>query len=926
MVSRFLVRLVTNLFCVILVPTMVFALQQESKVKGKIVDPAGNPITEANLTLLTAKGTQVAQTSPNSEGIFELSTISVGNYVLQVDAKGWSLQRLAVNVTETVETDINVQVSVSPVEDQVTITASAGEALQIFEYPRAISTASAEELRRRPVVSLPQGLREEPGIHVQQTTASQGSVFMRGLTGQRVVALVDGIRYNNTTFRPGPTQYLATVPIQSAGTVELVRGPASVQYGSDGLGGTINVIAEAPFFPTQQTEVHGQFGLQFGSADASGGSSFKVGIGNPRFNLTTAGFFTRVNDLKTGGGLDSHAAVTRFLGISSKVLGDRLQDTAFTQYGGEARLSLKPTLDQQITFTYLRNDLQNTRRYDQLNGGNGNLIQGFDPQTFDFFYARYQKQKVGFFDSLTGTFSFNRQRDDRQSQGGNGDQKATITTEFNKTDAFGYSLLASTHVGRNNILLVGADLYDEYVDSTAFTTNPVTKNSAIARGRFPNGARYKTFGFYAENTFDIIPRKLRLIGGIRYGATQFKTRAKDDPIINNRPVGLDASTRQDDVTFNVGVSVNPRPWLALYTNVNRGFRTPNVNDLGGVGITSNGFTVTANQASEIGAEIGNGAGPTARTTGLKLSALDPESIMNYEGGLKIKTDKIEASFGGFVADLEDVTVIRSLVVPGNAVGKTIAGQTIVSQSSTGVIFVAGSSQPVIARVNGGEVRFSGIEASTRVKLNKDFSFQANGFYLRSRDKNPPAQTPPPAGVVLIRKATDAPDFEGGLPPSGGFLSVKYQPSGKRYWVEMYSTLAGKQDRLSSTDINDQRQGATRSRSNIATFFNNGARARGLVGAGADGKMGTADDILIATGETLAQVQDRVLGGKSIMSAPFFLTTPGFATLNFRGGVRVGENSEFIFILENVLDKNYRVHGSGTDNPGINFATRYQLRF
>jgi outer membrane receptor protein involved in Fe transport len=925
MLSKFLAKLVVNLFCVMLVPTMIFAIQ-DSKVKGKIVDPSGNPITEANISLLTAKGTQVAQASANAEGVFELSSVSTGNYVLQVDAKGWSLQRLAVNVAENVETDLNVQVSVSPVEDQVTVTASAGEALEIFEYPRAISTASAEEMRRRPAVALPQALREEPGVHVQQTTASQGSVFMRGLTGQRIVALVDGIRYNNTTFRPGPTQYLATVPIQSAGTVELVRGPASVQYGSDGLGGTINVVAEAPFFTPQAIEVHGQFGLQFGSADVSGGSSFKVGISNNKFNLTTAGFFTRVNDLRAGDGLDSHAAVTRFLGISSKVLGDRLQDTGFTQYGGEARLSFKPTLDQQFTVTYLRNDLQNTRRYDQLNGGNGNLIQGFDPQTFDFLYTRYQKQKLAFFDIVTGTFSFNRQRDDRQSQGGNGDQRATITTEFNKTDAFGYSLVGSTRAGKNNILLLGADFYDEYVDSTSFTTSPVTNRSAIARGRFPNKARYKTFGFYAEDTLDLIPRKLRLVGGIRYGATQFKTRAKDDPIINNRPVGLDASTRQDDVTFNIGVSVNPKPWLSLYTNINRGFRTPNVNDLGGVGITSNGFTVTAAQAAEVGAEIGNGAGATARTTGAKLSTLDPESIMNYEGGFKVKTDRIDASFGGFVADLEDVTVIRSLVVPGNAIGKTIAGQQIVSQSSTGVIFVAGSSQPVIARVNGGEVRFSGIEASARVKLNADFSFQANGFYLRSRDKNPPAQTAPPAGVILIRKATDAPDFEGGLPPSGGFLSVKYQPSGKRYWVEMYSTMAGKQDRLSSTDLNDQRQGATRSRANIATFFNNGARARGLVGAGADGRFGTGDDILIATGETLTQIQDRVLGGSNIMSAPFFLSTPGYATLNFRGGLRVGENSEFIFILENVLDKNYRIHGSGTDNPGINFATRYQFRF
>ena len=159
----------------------------------------------------------------------------------------------------------------------------------------------------------------------------------------------------------------------------------------------------------------------------------------------------------------------------------------------------------------------------------------------------------------------------------------------------------------------------------------------------------------------------------------------------------------------------------------------------------------------------------------------------------------------------------------------------------------------------------------------------------------------------------------------GFVSVKYQPLGKRYWIEGYSTLAGKQDRLSSVDLDDQRQGATRTRTSIAGFFNNGARARGLIAPGPDGRLGTTDDVLQQTGETLQQVQNRVLGA-GITSAPLFLSTPGYATLNVRGGMRVGESSDVIFILENLLDKNYRIHGSGTDAAGVNFAVRYQLRF
>jgi hypothetical protein len=81
MLNRFLARLIVNLFCVMIIPTMVFAFQQEAKVKGKVIDPSGNPITEANLTLLTAKGTQVAQATPNSDGTFELSGVLTGNYV-----------------------------------------------------------------------------------------------------------------------------------------------------------------------------------------------------------------------------------------------------------------------------------------------------------------------------------------------------------------------------------------------------------------------------------------------------------------------------------------------------------------------------------------------------------------------------------------------------------------------------------------------------------------------------------------------------------------------------------------------------------------------------------------------------------------------------------------------------------------------------
>jgi hemoglobin/transferrin/lactoferrin receptor protein len=131
-------------------------------------------------------------------------------------------------------------------------------------------------------------------------------------------------------------------------------------------------------------------------------------------------------------------------------------------------------------------------------------------------------------------------------------------------------------------------------------------------------------------------------------------------------------------------------------------------------------------------------------------------------------------------------------------------------------------------------------------------------------------------------------------------------------------------RLSTLDLEDRRSGATRTRSSIQSFFRNGATARGWVTPGADGTSGTADDLLSATGETLAQVQARVLGA-GVTSAPLFNELPGFVTFGLRGGIRLGVH-EVIVSAENLADRTYRGVSWGLDGPGRSVAVRYQFRF
>ena len=115
-----------------------------------------------------------------------------------------------------------------------------------YETPRAMSVATKEEIRRRSPVTADAILREETGVQLQKTTYGQGSPIIRGLTGYHTLIMIDGVRLNNSTFRSGPNQYMATVDPGYVERIELVRGPGSVLYGSSAMGGVINVITHVP--------------------------------------------------------------------------------------------------------------------------------------------------------------------------------------------------------------------------------------------------------------------------------------------------------------------------------------------------------------------------------------------------------------------------------------------------------------------------------------------------------------------------------------------------------------------------------------------------------------------------------------------------------------------------------------------------------
>jgi hypothetical protein len=100
------------------------------------------------------------------------------------------------------------------------------------------------------------------------------------------------------------------------------------------------------------------------------------------------------------------------------VIDERLPDTEVTQYGGMLKMNYAINDDSQFIAGYMHTQQDDGKRYDQLLGGDGNLIADLRDLSLDLFYLKYDRANLGWFDHATLTYSFNTQREERVNQGG----------------------------------------------------------------------------------------------------------------------------------------------------------------------------------------------------------------------------------------------------------------------------------------------------------------------------------------------------------------------------------------------------------------------------------------------------------------------------------------------------------------------------
>ncbi len=879
-------------------------------VQGVVRDALGAAVGDADVVIATPERASIATARTDAVGRFQVDVPVAGVYLLIVTAPGFREARQAVTVTASALKWLDVTLHIAGLEEAVTVTAAPGLVQDARTAGQPVNVIDARQIMDRVSTVVAEAVTGEAGVQLQRTSPTMAGVFVRGLTGNKVNVFVDGIRYSNGAQRGGVNTFLDLIEPGMLESIEILRGPSSAQYGSDALGGSIQFLTRVPLVGGVNRRPWG------GSLSASGGTSHRNGGGElfgaysgRTVGLTMSLAGRKTGQLRTGRGIDSHAAVTRFLGVRSDVLmGDRLPSTEFDQAGGSLRAHWAVSDRSRVIASFARSHQDGGERYDQLLGGDGNLIAELNDLSLDFGSLRFERLGAGFADYLALTYSINRQREERVNQGGNGNATATIGHEPERTTVHGLQAALSKQLSPRAAITAGGDAYFERLTSEAFNVNPVTAAVSPRRPRIPDQATFRQGGAFVQSTFDVVPDRLRLLGAVRVGGVSYQARAADSPLVGGLPLWPDDALTASSPTFRASAVATPDESWTISASVSRGFRAPHMTDLGTLGVTGSGFEVAAPDVAGRGGFVGSTADADAVTTGDAVDQLGPETSLQYDGSIGYRRPRWRVEFTAFVNHIDGNIQKQALILPAGAVGTTLGGTAIVSQNANGVVFVAATTVPVLVRANFDRARIWGVEHSGHFTLAEPLSLQTVFTYLRAKDTL--------TGL--------SPNIEGGTPAPEAYLMARWQRPQSRWWVEPYLHVAWQQTHLSSLDLGDRRTGAGRSRASIQAFFRNGARHRGWIGAGSDGTFGTADDVVIATGETLAHIQDRVLGA-GVNASSLFTAIPGYATTGIRVGVKAGRHQLSVH-AENLTDTNYRGISWGVDGPGRGLSARYSFSY
>lgn len=531
------------------------------------------------------------------------------------------------NPTETKSTEDPVAPEIAVLTTQITVTATRS-AEQVSTIPQTVSILTSETINRTQARTPNQMLREEPGIWSVQV-ANQGSPIVRGQIGNRVLYLWNGIRINNGAIFSGPNGFFNQIPPGSVERMEVIHGPGAVQYGSDAVGGAINIITRNIHEFVPRVQFGGDLTFRYGSVDLEKSALARVWLAAPRFSLMAS---------YTGQHIDDYKAPQ---------LG-RLRNTGFENQGGDMTLSFKVSEKQTARLSFIHDLRWDVATYSQSKLNPSGIPRIFGPfeqrgiAKFGYdvdglglwsrllsLYSYYQYYTAQRDQTVEATATFSRTRTDtRQQVWGGGAQNSASWRKLRFT--YGTDYRAESLAADRGLFV------------TARPSGSLTYS--IPNGNVPPG-EYLVFDTFALAQAELHPR-LSVSLGTRYEHINLKSYPRPQDALTPFTVAdLALDKNWNAATWTAGAVYRIAGPLSLRGNIATGFRAPTFSDT-----LSTGVPVFASGIASV---------PSPNVS--------PEKNTSYEVGARLAARKFSASFVVYQNQLRDLlsaVSVGTIAIPG----------------------------------------------------------------------------------------------------------------------------------------------------------------------------------------------------------------------------------------------------------------------
>lgn len=208
---------------------------QDGSISGRVSYGSDTPVHGTSVKLVQTNQTAVT----NEQGQYSISNVKPGRYSVIFHVEGFSDATRTVTVGAGAEITLNVTLDIAALREQVTVTASGTEQ-SIFDSFQSVNSIGSTRILERAASSLGEVLENETGVAKRSFGPGSSRPVIRGFDGDRVLVLQDGIRTGSLGSQSG--DHGETIDPMSAERIEVLKGPATLLYGSNAIGGVVNTI------------------------------------------------------------------------------------------------------------------------------------------------------------------------------------------------------------------------------------------------------------------------------------------------------------------------------------------------------------------------------------------------------------------------------------------------------------------------------------------------------------------------------------------------------------------------------------------------------------------------------------------------------------------------------------------------------------